>query len=249
MLRCDDGPVEETLGGGNMEPVVRVGDTVRRMTGAWTPAVHALLWALEAAGVRGVPRVLGRDDAGREVLTFVDGDVLAHQDADVLWRHDVLTSAVRLLRAIHDAGAHLAGDESLVWRAPRHEPAEVVCHNDFATYNLLVRDGRLSGAIDFDFASPGPRVWDVAYLAYRLVPIAEDAPSADGLDRDARLRALIEAYGESWAPAHIMRVTAERLDELASFTRDRARETGRTDFLDHAGMYERDAAALRARRS
>ena len=239
--------MEEELGGGNMEPVVRVGDTVRRMTGPWTPAVHALLRALEAAGVDGVPRVIGRDDASREVLSFLDGDVLADQDPHVLWSHEVLTSSARLLRTIHDAGAHLAGEQSLVWRAPRHEPAEVVCHNDFATYNLLVRDGRLSGAIDFDFASPGPRAWDVAYLAYRIVPFAEDAPSADGLDRDARLRALIEAYGASWSTQHVLSVAAERLDELAAFTHDRARDTGRQDFLDHAEMYERDAAALRAR--
>jgi hypothetical protein len=32
------------LGGGNMSSgVVRVGDTVRRPAGPWTPAVHALL--------------------------------------------------------------------------------------------------------------------------------------------------------------------------------------------------------------
>ena len=67
----------------------------------------------------------------------------------------------------------------------------MICHNDFATYNLIARDGRLVGAIDFDFASPGPRLWDLAYLAYRIVPFAEDAVGADGLDTDRRLAALI----------------------------------------------------------
>ena len=34
---------EVVLCGGNMTPVVRVGDTVRRATGPWTPTIHALL--------------------------------------------------------------------------------------------------------------------------------------------------------------------------------------------------------------
>jgi hypothetical protein len=48
--------------------VERVGDTIRRGTGPWTPAVHALLRHLEAVGFDAAPRVLGFDEQGREVL-------------------------------------------------------------------------------------------------------------------------------------------------------------------------------------
>src|SRR3712207_8027153 len=48
--------------------VVRVGDTVRRPAGRWTPAVHALLAHLHEAGFRAAPRPLGLDERGREVL-------------------------------------------------------------------------------------------------------------------------------------------------------------------------------------
>jgi hypothetical protein len=48
---------EIPLDGGNMSSgVVRVGDTVRRPAGPWTPTVHALLGHLHAAGFRGAPR-------------------------------------------------------------------------------------------------------------------------------------------------------------------------------------------------
>jgi hypothetical protein len=75
--------VEEIpLAGGNVSGgVVRVGDTVRRPAGPWTPAVHALLDHLHAVGFRGAPRPLGLDDRGREVLTYVPGPV-AHPDSD-----------------------------------------------------------------------------------------------------------------------------------------------------------------------
>jgi hypothetical protein len=62
-------PDEQPLTGGNVSVgVVRVGDTVRRPSGPWTPAVHALLRYLGSAGFDGAPEPLGIDAQGREVL-------------------------------------------------------------------------------------------------------------------------------------------------------------------------------------
>lgn len=52
-----------------------------------------------------------------------------------------------------------------MWQSPTREPAKVVCHNDFAPYNTDFRDRRLTGVIDWDMASPDPRVRDLSYLA------------------------------------------------------------------------------------
>ncbi len=227
-----------------MQPVVRVGETVRRVAGEWTPAVHALLERLESAGIAEAPRALGFDDRGREILSYIAGDVL--EDSSALWSDEVLIAAGRLLRRIHDASVVLAGDDTLVWRSARRAPAQVVCHNDFATYNLIARDDRLVGVIDFDFASPGPRLWDLAYLAYRIVPFVSDAQDVGDLDRGARLSALVEAYGIPFTRSEVLTAAADRLDDLRAFTLDRAAETGRVDFIEHAEMYGRDAAALRA---
>jgi aminoglycoside phosphotransferase (APT) family kinase protein len=241
----------EVLAGGNMGEVVRIGDTVRRPAGEWTPAVQRLLTVLRATGVPGIPEPLGLDERGRETLSFVEGDNLAAADPELLWSERVLTDAAALLRRIHDASVPLVEADltgaGLLWRTPAREPVEVICHNDFATYNLIVRDGELAGAIDFDLASPGPRIWDLAYLAYRLVPYAADAPDAESLDRDARLRGLLDAYGTDASPQQVLAAAAERLDELEAFTRERAAETARQDLLEHAAMYRSDAAAIRRR--
>ena len=114
-----------------------------------------------------------------------------------VWDPSILHDAGALLRRyIHDASVELAGAD-LEWQLPTHQPAEVVCHNDPAPYNMVFRDEQLVGLIDFDTASPGPRVWDFAYLAYRLVPLGEngggDAPGENG--RLSRLDALTKAYG------------------------------------------------------
>lgn len=237
---------EEVLSGGNSTPVVRRGAAVHREAGPWTPAVHRLLRTLGEAGVGGVPAPLGFDDRGREVVSFVPGTTLADAAPDVLWSIGILRAAGRLLRQVHDASEPLVADATLRWRSPRRAPAEVICHNDFATYNLVIEGDTLSGVIDFDYASPGPRVWDLSYLAYRIVPFAEDAPGADALDRGERLSALIDAYGADDGPADVVAVAAQRLDDLREFTLRRFRETGRAQFAVHAGMYGRDAARMRS---
>lgn len=238
--------IEETLAGGNMDPVVRVGGTVRRVAGPWTPAVQRLLGALTAGGVPGIPRPLGLDETGREVLSFLPGCTLAEAEPSVRWSPQALTDAGRLLRAMHDASVPLV-DATLVWRTPAHEPAEVICHNDFAPYNLLVHGGRLCGVIDFDMASPGPRIWDLAYLAYRIAPFAEDADyeSFHRDDRMQRLRDLIAAYGMPFDEQEVLKAAVERLADLARFTEARANEHGREDLRTHAAMYRRDAERLR----
>jgi hypothetical protein len=62
---------EVRLDGGRAGGAVRVGDTVCRASGPWTPAVHALLSHLAGQKFAGSPRPLGTDRQGREMLTFL----------------------------------------------------------------------------------------------------------------------------------------------------------------------------------
>ncbi|MDJ0323050.1 aminoglycoside phosphotransferase family protein [Cryobacterium sp. PH31-AA6] len=237
---------EEALTGGNSNSVVRVGDTVRRPAGPWTPAVNRFLTALRDAGIVEVPEPLGLDQHGREVLSFLPGEVGNHPMRAWMWSPAILQEAGALLRRVHDASVpivHLPGH----WQLPTHHPVEVVCLNDVAPYNMVFQAGHLTGLIDFDTASPGPRIWDLAYLAYRLVPLGEYAddhsPGADA--RTDRLEALIRAYGHPFEPDAVLRVAAERLDDLAEFTDRRAADTGRAAFIRHAALYRRDRDLLR----
>ena len=67
--------MEEILPGGNQGESVRIGDTVHRRSGPWTPAVHALLAHLERVGFRAAPQPIGTDEQGRAVLSFIPGEV------------------------------------------------------------------------------------------------------------------------------------------------------------------------------
>lgn len=238
---------EAALTGGNSNTVTRIGDTVHRTAGAWTPAVHRLLAVLRSAGVTEVPEPLGFDDDGREVLSFLPGDVGAYPLPGWLWGAEIIDDAGALLRRVHDASTELVR-EDLVWATAPHEPAEVICHNDAAPYNMTFANGRVTGLFDFDAASPGPRIWDLAYLAYRLAPFGEDA-LGHGLTVEERLNRvdrLIGAYGQPFRRAKVLETAAIRLTELAEYTEGRLRETGTVDFGRHAAMYCRDAVRIAA---
>lgn len=239
---------EEILAGGNSTVVTRVGQTVRRTAGPWTPTVQALLATLRAAGIEQVPEPLGLDEQGREVLSYRPGTVGLYPLPAWVWTPQILIDVGRLLRRMHDASVGFAPADP-VWQLPGHEPAEVICHNDVASYNLIFDDdGLLTGMIDFDTASPGPRIWDLAYAAYRLVPYVEDAgplaPTA--ADREARLELMLEAYGLPVDRDELRRTLVVRLLELAAWTDRRAADTGDPEFVAHAALYRRDAARLGA---
>ena len=162
---------ETPLFGGNVnQGVVRLGDTVRRAQSSSSLNVHKLLRHLEAVGFPHAPRFLGTDDQGREILTYIDG---ATAFTDEIWSSDApLVAATKLLRAFHDAAFGISPGDLKDWAFayPDSDQHEVICHNDFAPYNMIFKGGLPTAIIDFDLAGPGPRLRDLAYLAYWFVP-------------------------------------------------------------------------------
>ncbi len=188
---------------GRVSSVTVVDGTVRRSTGPWSPAVHALLRHLEQVGFAGAPRVLGTDDAGREVLTLVEGHV-PESDGLAGLPDASLEQVAALLRALHDATAGFVLPDGIAWatRYDGPEPATAVCHNDVAPRNTVFRDGRPVAFIDWDLACPGPPAWDLAHAAWQVVPLMDDEGCRrrgwpEPPDRPGRLRRLCDAYGAS----------------------------------------------------
>lgn len=184
---------EIPLTGGNVSAgVVRVGNTVRRPAGPWTPSVHALLEHLRSVGFRGAPRPLGLDGRGREVLEFVTGDVPWPGRVDLLRPDAAVVAVGELIRDFHDAVAGFVppGDASWQVLMPA-DGAEIVAHHDLAPWNLVVGERRWA-FIDWDTAAPGTRLWDLAYAANGFAVLPERVPTTQAA---RRVRLLADAYG------------------------------------------------------
>jgi hypothetical protein len=213
--------------------VTRIGHTVRKASSPWTPTVHRVLRHARAQGVTWVPRVFDSDSNGRQVVEYIDGDV-AHGDPAFIREDAVLTEVARAARQWHDATASFPRSDADVWFSQAgRKPHEVIAHNDFAPYNHVFRDGHWVGAIDFDICYPAPRLWDLAWTAYRYVPltpgadaVVDDGPGADRSPFDvvetmARLGRFLEAYGPLEQPGEAGLARAYRVAELLSWVPER----------------------------
>ncbi|MFD0206106.1 MULTISPECIES: aminoglycoside phosphotransferase family protein [Saccharothrix] len=208
---------EEALTGGGLNEVVRVGSTVRRPTGPWTPNVHRLLEHLAPLGLS--PVVHGVIEVGgerREVLSYLEGEVGHPPLREELRSDEVLVAVARMVRRLHDASVGLVGVGE-GWQFPAVEPVEVICHNDLAPYNMVFRDGMPVGVFDFDGARPGPRWWDLAYTAYCLVPFSPEFGGVEEQWRRARL--FCEAYGVG--VEGLGRWVLARLEDMVGMIRER----------------------------
>src|SRR5215472_5534680 len=131
---------EPLLGGNTHEQVVRVGSTVRRPTGSWTPGVHALLSHLEQAGFSGAPCIHGVDEEGREILDYIDGEVVHPHHRHLLESDQALAQVAATIRRFHDAVSGFSAGERFAWSERGGDPSgatEILCHNDLAPWNLL----------------------------------------------------------------------------------------------------------------
>ena len=190
-------------GVGNAGLVVREGDRVSRPARPQSETIQALLRHVRATGFDGAPEPLGIDGHGREWLSYVAGDVPFPPYPDWSVTDEALASVAVLLRRFHDAtlGFERRGDRAWDPEMARAAGGEVICHHDVCLENVVFRDGAAVALLDFDFAAPGTRMWDVACLTRMCVPI--DCPEDAGRMRRTvgdpfrRLRLVADAYGLS----------------------------------------------------
>jgi aminoglycoside phosphotransferase (APT) family kinase protein len=165
--------------------------------------------------------MLSTDDLGREMFTYVDGEV----PRDLAFHDDAtLRAAATLIRRFHDLAAE-------VLSSSERATAEVVCHHDLSPCNFVFRDGVPVAIIDFDAAAPGMRVADVAYAAWLWLDIG--SPDVDAAEQRRRLLVFLQAYG----PIDVAVVVDAMLERQASLAREGEQAVG-------AAMAEWAAACL-----
>ncbi|MET7465708.1 aminoglycoside phosphotransferase family protein [Nonomuraea sp. NPDC005501] len=246
----------EILAGGGVNEVVRIGSTVQRPTGPWSPVVHGLLRHLRAQGFTASPAVHGVTDDGFEILDFLPGEVSNYPATPAAASMEALGSAAELLRSYHDATMEYARDVVGGWMLPDRVPVEVICHGDYAPHNCVLDGDRVVGIIDFDTAHPGPRLWDVAYAVYRWAPTTAPTNAAGfgtAEEQARRARLFCDRYGLDAADlASMVDTIIARLHALVDFMYAQA-AAGNAAFAGHLAdghhlQYLADAAYLNEQR-
>ncbi len=201
----------------SLRVVGRIGTTVVRRTGWWSPAVHDLLRYLERRGFAESVRFLGIDGDGNEVLSYIEGVSGLRAWAEVVPEAG-LREYARLIRRYHDAVQDYLPSTDLEWMTepPGIGVGRIVTHGDVGPWNTVWRNGRAVGLLDWDLAGPRPALYDVAYALEYTAPFRSDEDSIRWLahaappDRARRMRVFAEAYGLASVDGLVDAVIAEQ---------------------------------------
>jgi tRNA A-37 threonylcarbamoyl transferase component Bud32 len=202
---------EKNITKGNISEVFRVGTVVYRDLKPQSKTIHRLLLHLETKGIDFVPRFLGLDENKLEMLSFVEGETIEDYpaQADMESKIHTVQQAAKMLRVFHDATIDFDRRPDDTWFLTYEGELlkEVICHNDFAPYNVTFQDFHPVGMIDFDTSCPAPRIWDVAYAVYRFIPLSAQVYDPiikeyrkydkvrDYMERKLLLQTFIKSYG------------------------------------------------------
>jgi hypothetical protein len=194
---------DEVLQGGvaNAGAVVRVGGHVLRPANPHSGTIHSFLRHVRDQGFDGASDPVAIE-GDRERLVFGAGDVPVPPYPTWAQADTALASTARLIRGLHDASVGFvagANDWSDELRDVSPGGDRVICHNDVCMENVVFCDGVAVSLLDFDFAAPGRRAFDVAAFARMCVPIDDDLNASRlgwlAADRPSRLRLVADTYG------------------------------------------------------
>lgn len=236
----DDGPIaEQVLYGGvaNAGAVTRSRNYVMRPSNRHSRSIHAMLTDIRSRGFAGASLPVSIDPDGRERLVFVPGDVPLPPYPAWARTDDALTSIAGLLRGLHDASVDLVLDGTS-WSGELADPlgGPVMCHNDICLENVVFRDGSAIALLDFDFAAPGRRGFDLAAFARMCVPIDDRVSAArngwDPVDVPARLRLVCDSYGcDARGRSTVLACLSDAIGRGGEFVRRRV-DAGELPFIE-----------------
>lgn len=221
---------KEELSGGRIGKIHKMENKVIRPSNPWTKHIHDFLQFCYDNKINFVPIPYGINENGEEVLSFVKGEVFnelpKHLDTD-----EMIISAAKLLSKFHMISQNylnkLTGNEK--WMLEKNTPIEILCHGDFAPYNVTIVDNLAFGIIDFDTLHPGSKLWDISYAIYRWTSI-DAFKKSDISEIIRKIRLFLDAYGLSNDVKNMVLPTLiKRLEALVSFMKNEA-ENGNEDF-------------------
>jgi hypothetical protein len=241
----------DQLVGGNMNSPIRSGNLVRKERTAASVNIHELLTYVKQRGIEWIPDSIGIDyEDNKHILSYIEGDV-PHDTPEWLWKPELLIEVAQRLCAWHNAtlGFHPSTEN---WTINTHEPYEVICHNDFAPYNCVFdRDKSFIGLIDFDTCAPGTRLWDIAYTAYRFVPLLPVTHEKDYQEYSPfskqqmleRLNTFLTAYSEygksdRYEGDAVLEKLKKRLIALSELSHSMGTARNNPELIRHSTMYK-----------
>jgi thiamine kinase-like enzyme len=237
----------EVLQGGNMNLPLKKDNLIYKSANTASETIHRLLFHVRDKGIEWVPESFGIQNE-KHVLSYISGDVPTNTP-DWLWDSVLLKDVAKKLRQWHDATEDFSLEES-IWLIENDEPNEVICHSDFAPYNIVFKDHKFQGLIDFDVCSPGSRLWDISYALYRFIPLLPESDFGKDFEtssssNEMKIKRMMDflisySYNEKryiYTIPDVLLKVQKRLTALSEWSKAYGIETNNNEIIRHAEMY------------
>lgn len=218
------------LEGGRIGKIYRNGEKVIRPANVWSPTVHKFLDFMHNNGADFVPMPYGIEK-GHEILSYIHGDVFNDPLPDIFYDDSMIVSSALLLKKFHEISKNFIPfiTKDCKWMLEPMSPIEVICHGDYAPYNVVIVNDTVKAIIDFDTIHPGSKLWDVSYAIYRWIPFI-DGSDDDFEDYLRKIRLFLDVYGISYDyRKEVIKVMIKRLKALTDYMQREAK-AGNIDF-------------------
>ncbi|ULQ58574.1 aminoglycoside phosphotransferase family protein [Brucepastera parasyntrophica] len=170
---------------------------VIRPLGPWSKNIHLLLKHLYDKGLP-VPGII-KTDADYEYLEYIEGEqVHPHK-----WTDEGLYEIGKLVRAIHDSVTDFKNESTMEWKPwylRELGRPEICSHGDIAPWNIITKNGKPIGIIDWEFAGPIDPVIELARVCWLFPQLHDDdlgelyeLPSPS--ERGKQVKIILDAYG------------------------------------------------------
>ena len=148
------------------------------------------------------PRVLGFDEQGREILSFIEGES-GKNGWEKIVGDGGLRKYAKLLREYHDAvaGYHPPPNSEWAYSKSGIKNGKIMCHGDFGVWNIVWKDNEPVGIVDWDFVVPAKPRYDILYALEYSAPFRDDEACLkwhhfpEVPDRKHRIAVFADAYG------------------------------------------------------
>ncbi len=169
------------LNGGRIAAdVTRIGQTVHRSHTVNSDFVKRVLDHLRQKGADFAPYWLGVDDVGRDVFTFIPGEVPDNLGS---FTDIQCAAAAKMISHMHKMLADMTGCKDGL----------TVCHGDLSPCNFVFREGTPIGIIDWDAAAIRKSIYDISYAIWMWLDIGNVDVNPYNVAR--RMRLMRDEYG------------------------------------------------------
>jgi thiamine kinase-like enzyme len=187
---------EETLS--KDKRVYRKNNMVMRPLEPWSENIHLLINHLYNKGLP-VPKVIRTDDT-HEYLEYINGELVDPYK----WTNEGLYEIGKLVRNLHDGAKDFINKnmEWKPWYLRELGTLELCGHGDIAPWNIITKDGKPIGIIDWECAGPIDPTIELARVCWLFPQLHDDdlgklyeLPSAQ--ERGKQIKIILDAYGLS----------------------------------------------------